>query len=119
MTYFSWRLGGHSRLLAQVATGGAVWRSRVLAEAVHPDLSDAVTVHPICQEELYNPGRDVSINPNENSILTPQRPVPDVRLGFTSTRRFPRRRESLSVRLFPFREVTPTSGKTPITSRLM
>ena len=39
-------------------------------------LSDALTVHgvllnPICQEELYNPGRDVSINPNENSILTP------------------------------------------------
>ena len=32
-----------------------------------------VTVHPICQEKLYNPGRDVSINPNENSILTPQR----------------------------------------------
>ena len=24
--------------------------------------------HPVCQEELYNPGRDVSINPNENSI---------------------------------------------------
>ena len=39
-------------------------------------LSDALTVHgvllnPICQEELHNPGRDVSINPNENSILTP------------------------------------------------
>ena len=39
-------------------------------------LSDALTVqgvllNPICQEELYNPGRDVSINPNENSILTP------------------------------------------------
>ena len=39
-------------------------------------LSDAVTVHgvplnPVCQEELYNPRRDVSINPNENSILTP------------------------------------------------
>ena len=39
-------------------------------------LSDLLTVHgvllnPICQEELYNPGRDVSINPNENSILTP------------------------------------------------
>ena len=30
-----------------------------------------VTVHPICQEKLCNPGRDVSINPNENSILTP------------------------------------------------
>ena len=44
---------------------------RILAEAAHPDLADAVIVHPICQEELYNPGRDVSINPNENSILTP------------------------------------------------
>ena len=44
-----------------------------------------VTVHPVCQEELYNPGRDVSINPDENSILTPQRPVPDVRLGYAST----------------------------------
>ena len=41
-----------------------------------PLLSDALTVHgvllnPICQEELYNPVLDVSINPNENSILTP------------------------------------------------
>ncbi len=44
---------------------------RVLVEAAHPDLADAVTVHPICQEELCNPGREVSINPNENSILTP------------------------------------------------
>ena len=42
-----------------------------------------VPLNPICQEELYNPGRDMSINPNENSILTPQRPVPDVRLGYT------------------------------------
>ena len=39
--------------------------------AAHPDLADAVTGHPICQEELCNPGRDVSINPNKNSILTP------------------------------------------------
>ena len=30
---------------------------------------DAVTLNPVCQEELFNPGRDVSINPNENSIL--------------------------------------------------
>ena len=58
-------------------------------------LADALTVHdvplyPVCQEELYDPGRDVSINPNGNSILTPQRPVPDVRLGYTSTRqRYP------------------------------
>ena len=44
---------------------------RVLVEAAHPDLADAVTLHPICQEELYDPGQDVSINPNENSILTP------------------------------------------------
>ena len=39
-------------------------------EADHPDLANAVTVRPICQEEPYNPGLDVSINPNENSILT-------------------------------------------------
>ena len=58
---------------------------RVLVEAAHPDLADAVRVHPVCQEELYDPGRDVSINPNENSILTPQHPVPDVRLGYTPT----------------------------------
>ena len=51
---------------------------RVLVEAAHPDIADALTVHPVCQEELDNPGRDVSINPNENSILTPQRTVPDV-----------------------------------------
>ncbi len=44
---------------------------RVLVEAAHQYLADAVTVHPVCQEELYNPGRDVSRNPNENSILTP------------------------------------------------
>ena len=42
-----------------------------LVEAAHPDLADAVTLNPVCQEELYNPGREVSINPNENSILTP------------------------------------------------
>ena len=86
---------------------------RVRVEAAHPDVADAVTVHgvllnPVCQEELYNPGRDVSINSKENPILTPQRAFPDARLGCTPTRRFPRRRESLSVRLFPFREVTPT-----------
>ena len=28
------------------------------------------------QEEIYNPGRDVSVNPNENSILTPSAPHP-------------------------------------------
>ena len=44
-----------------------------------------MTVNPICQEEFYDPGRDVSINPNKNSILTPQQPVPDVRLGYAST----------------------------------
>ena len=44
---------------------------RVLAEAAHPDVADALTVYPVCQEELYDPGRDVSINPNKNSILTP------------------------------------------------
>ena len=27
---------------------------RVLVEAAHPDLADAVRVHPICQEELYS-----------------------------------------------------------------
>ena len=37
----------------------------------HGLLANAVTLNPICQEELYDPGRDVSINPNENSILTP------------------------------------------------
>ena len=48
---------------------------RVLVGAAHPDLADAVTVprglrHPVCQEELYDPGRNVSINPNKNSIRT-------------------------------------------------
>ena len=43
---------------------------RVLAKAAHSDLVYAVRMHPICQEELYNPGLDVSINSNENSILT-------------------------------------------------
>ena len=49
-----------------------------------------VSLHPICQEEPYNPGRNVSINPNKDSILTPQRPVPDARLGYALTRRLPR-----------------------------
>ena len=30
-----------------------------------------VPLNPVCQEEPYNPGRNASINPNENSILTP------------------------------------------------
>ena len=29
-----------------------------------------VPLNPICQEELCNPGRDVSINPNENSAAS-------------------------------------------------
>ena len=46
------------------------------SDLVEAALADALTVHgvplnPICQEELYNPGREVSINPNQNSILTP------------------------------------------------
>ena len=45
---------------------------------------------PVCQEELYDPGRNVSINSKENPILTPERAFPDVRLGYTPTRRFPR-----------------------------
>ena len=37
--------------------------------AAHPDLADVVTVPPVCQEELYDPGRNVSINPNRDPIL--------------------------------------------------
>ena len=53
-------------------------------------VADALTVqgvllNPACQEELFNPGRDVSINPDYNPILTPQRTVPYVRLGDAST----------------------------------
>ena len=53
-------------------------------------IADTVTVqgvllNPVCQEELYHPGRNVPINPDYNPILTPQRPVPDVRLGYAST----------------------------------
>ena len=29
-----------------------------------------MAVYSICQEELYDPGRDVSINPNKDSIRT-------------------------------------------------
>ena len=43
-------------------------------------LTFGVPLHPVCQEEPYNPGRDVSINPNKNSILTLSRTIPDVRL---------------------------------------
>ena len=83
---------------------------RVLVEAAHPDLAHAATVHPVCQEELYNPGRDVSINPNENSILTPWRPVPDVRLGCASTGQSKPRaaiRMALSVRFCRFVKCGP------------
>ena len=66
---------------------------RVLVEAAHPGLANSANAHPICQEESYNPGRDVSINPNENSILTPWRPVPDVRLGYASTGHLPKVRD--------------------------
>ena len=64
---------------------------RVLVEAAHPDIADAVTVYGwllplVCQDELYNPGQDVPINPTSNPMLTHQRPFPDVRLGHTSTR---------------------------------
>ena len=44
-----------------------------------------VPLHPVCQEELYNPGREVSIDPNNDAILTPWRPDPDARLGYTPT----------------------------------
>ena len=54
----------------EVHSKGAEPRSGISGSFV-PHLADALTVHPICQEELYDPGRDVSINPNENSILTP------------------------------------------------
>ena len=65
-------------------------------------LAKAVTVPPICQEELFNPGLDVSINPNYNPILTPQRPVPDVRLGYASTGHLQSRRFSLAYDFFRF-----------------
>ena len=67
--------GTSSMAVVRVSSGPQSWphhlEFRVLAEAAHADIADALTVHPICQEELYNPGRDVSIKPNENSILTP------------------------------------------------
>ena len=64
---------------------------RVLVEAAHPDIADAVTVYGwllplVCQDELYNPGQDVPINPTSNSMLTHQRPFPDVRLGHTPSK---------------------------------
>ena len=45
------------------------------ADGVGRAVADALTVqgvllNPVCQEKLFNPGRDVSINPNDNSILT-------------------------------------------------
>ena len=39
----------------------------------------------ICQEKLFNPGQDVSINPDNDSILTHSISTPDVRLGHTPT----------------------------------
>ena len=67
----------------------------------HPDVADALTVqgvllHPICQEELCNPGRDVSINPNQNSILTTQGP-PAVDATSPTLRLMPRPDDSLTI----------------------
>ena len=62
------------------------------------DEADAVTGHgwvlpQFCQEELINPGRDVSINSNCNSIRTHQRHLHDASLGHTPTRHLPRTRQ--------------------------
>ena len=51
------------------------WRSGFWPKLFTLTAADALTVHGvplylICQEELCNPGRNMSINPNENSILT-------------------------------------------------
>ena len=51
-----------------------------------------VPLHPVCQKELYNPGRYLSGNPDFNSNLTRSGPFPDVRLGYTPTRRLPKAR---------------------------
>ena len=53
---------------------------------------------PVCQEELCNLGLDLSMNLNQNSILTHPRPIPDVRLGHTLTRHIPRARKIPSCR---------------------
>ena len=68
----------------QFRTLRVLTRSLVGKEPIDLDMLEfgVSPVIPICQEELYNPGQDVSINPNENSILTNQRLVPDVRLGY-------------------------------------
>ena len=59
----------------------------------------------------------MSINPNKNSILTPQRPVPDVRLGYASTGQWEGpwlatsgHSDGSSRTIFPFREVNPCYG---------
>ena len=44
-------------------------RKQFMAEQIIMMLREAEV--GLAQEEPYNPGRDVSINPNENSILTP------------------------------------------------
>ena len=46
---------------------------RILVEAPHPDLADAVTVHPVCQEELDNPGRDRSTVRRERAVVSHER----------------------------------------------
>ena len=62
-----------------------------------------VPLNPVCQEELCDPGRNVSINPNQNSILTLQRTVTDVRLECTSARHPQEAAILRSGRVFPFR----------------
>ena len=67
----------------------------VAASEADPDLGFMA----LCSLPRTNPGNRllyVSINPNENSILTRLSPVPDVRLGYTSTRRLPTSPNSLT-----------------------
>ena len=73
-----------SDLGARIRAGVALFDLLVLPLAA-VSRQVAVTLSPICQEELCDPVQDMSINPKENSILTPQRPVPDVRLEYAST----------------------------------
>ena len=83
-----------SDLGARIRAGVALFDLLVLPLAA-VSRQVAVTLSPICQEEnFFNPGLDVSIKLNLNSILTYQRPIPDVRLGHTPTRHLPRARWS-------------------------
>ena len=71
---------------------------------------------PICQEKLSNPGQDVSMNPDQYSILTDSSQTPDVGLWHTPTRHLPysnRRPQNAPIASGSLRRAEPQTASRP------